>query len=73
MARAILWEPQATLLLLGNSLVLLPVDPYQDILANVLLHERENYIGLTVAKAVVYPIDKRSMDCIFEIAWFRSN
>ena len=53
--------------------MLLPVDPYQDILANVLLHERENYIGLTVAKAVVYAIDKRSMDCIFEIAWFRSN
>ena len=39
----------------------------------VLLHERENYIGLTVAKAVVYAIDERSMDCIFEIliAWFR--
>ena len=39
----------------------------------VLFHERENYIGLTVAKAVVYAIDERSMDCIFEIAWFRSN
>ena len=37
----------------------------------VLLHERGNYIGLTVAKAVVYAIDERSMDCIFEIAWFR--
>ena len=39
----------------------------------VLLHERENYIGMTVAKAAVYAIDERSMQCIFEIAWFRSN
>ena len=31
------------------------------------------YTNAKITLAVVYAIDERSMDCIFEIAWFRSN
>ena len=39
----------------------------------VLLQKRKTYVRFTEPKVIVYAIDEQPMDCVFEIAWFRSN